>query len=103
MFDTWGLTPEPPQSFTVTAFAQLIQQYGPLWVAQQIDDPHILVITGISGDGTPTGTILSINDPWPPGGGSQYTLTYAQFESRQASLAMRERDLPGMPLYVAHL
>ena len=109
MFDAWGLHPEPPQTYTVDGFVQLLNDHGPLWVASAEPGPHIRVVTGVTGDGTPDGTILSINDPWQtgmttfslPNLGAQYTETYAQFELKQRTLATEESNVEG--LYVAHL
>ena len=110
MFKYWGLTPEAPQSYTVEGFAHLLKDNGPLWVASAAPGPHIRVVTGMSGDGTPDGTIVYINDPWQtgmttfsmPNSGSQYTETYHQFQDKQDSLAMTELKIPGA-LYVAHV
>jgi hypothetical protein len=67
------------------------------------------VVTGLVGDGTPHGTILSINDPWEkgmvtfrlPNAGARYSESYTQFERKQRSLALAEANLEG--IYVAHL
>jgi hypothetical protein len=67
------------------------------------------VVTGLSGDGTPDGTTVHINDPWErgmsqfrmPNAGAQYTETYRQFEQKQATLARRESNVQG--IYIAHL
>jgi hypothetical protein len=110
MFQYWGLTPEAPQSYTVEGFAHLLKDNGPLWVASAEPGPHIRVVTGMSGDGTPDGTTVYINDPLQigmtkfsmPNSGSQYTETYHQFQDKQDSLAMTELKTPGA-LYVAHV
>jgi Papain-like cysteine protease AvrRpt2 len=110
MFNYWGLIPEPPQSYTVEGFANLLQRYGPLWVASAEPGPHIRVVTGMTGDGTPDGTTLFINDPWQtgmkvfslPNSGSQYSETYNQFVQKQDTLAISELSTPNA-IYVAHL
>jgi len=112
MFNYWGLVVEPPQSYTVQGFANLLQRYGPLWVASAEPGPHIRVVTGMSGDGTSEGTNLNINDPWQvgmanftlPNSGSYYTETYDQFVKKQNSLARAysELSIPNS-IYVAHL
>ena len=107
---TWGFVAEPPQSYMIEAFVDLLRRFGPLWVASAEPGPHIRVITGIHGDGTPDGTILHINDPWeqgmtqfnPNNRGSQYTETFSQFEAKQASLVGQERSIRA-PIYIAHL
>ncbi|CBL45771.1 Hypothetical protein HDN1F_21880 [gamma proteobacterium HdN1] len=110
VMQVWGFVPEPPQSYMISAFANLLRRYGPLWVASAEPGPHIRVITGIRGDGTPDGTTLYINDPWeqgmtsfqPSNRGAQYTETFRQFEEKQATLATRERNVRA-PIYIAHL
>lgn len=110
MFSAWGLIPEPPQTYTVEGFKQLLENYGPLWVASKEGGPHIRVVTGISGDGSPDGTTLYVNDPQeqgmkefkPSNKGSRYTETYRQFVQKQSELAAEEIHYP-YPLYVAHL
>lgn len=103
MFAAWGLTPEPIQSYTASAFADLLEQYGPLWVAAKTaPGVHVVVVTGISGDGTADGTTLFINDPWPVGAGSQYWVTYRDFELAQGNLARAEMQTEAKPYYIAH-
>jgi len=107
IFPIWGMVPEPPQSYTVEAFYQLLDRYGPLWVAAAMPSAHIRVVTGMVGDGSPDGTTVFINDPWElgmtdfrlPNAGAQYTETYAQFVARTEKLAIAE-DVRG--IYVAH-
>ena len=108
MFSVFRLTPEPAQSYTVTGFADLLKRYGPLWVASAEPGPHVRVVTGIAGDGTPTGTLLYINDPWEagmksfrlPNRGAQYTESYQRFVERQETLGRQEIKQQG--IYVAH-
>ncbi len=110
MFAAWGLVPESPQTYTLAGFKSLLEQYGPLWVAAAVPGPHIRVVTGISGDGSPDGTTLYINDPWEPGmkafresnKGGQYTETYREFVAKQSELAASEMHVKA-PIYVAHL
>lgn len=109
MFEYWGLEYEAPQTYTPQGLVDLVRSYGPLWVATHEGAPHIRVIAGISGDGTPTGTILTIYDPWQRGmrryrsnnTGSIYTETFQEFERKQHELAGREMNEPA-PYYVAH-
>jgi hypothetical protein len=63
------------QSWTVDGLADLLRD-GPISIMGQLADLHAVVVSGISGDGTPGGTTLTIIDPWPVGVGSTYTLTY---------------------------
>ena len=97
----WGLRTRPPQSYSVQAFREMLETYGPLWTAGAVPGPHIRVVAGIAGDGTPEGTRLTILDPWPVGTGARYEETYAEYERKQAELGRRERHLQG--IYVAHI
>jgi hypothetical protein len=113
MFSYWGLRPEAPQCYTVVGFAQMLNASGPLWVAGDLGttgrEPHVRVVAGMQGDGTPEGTVLTIHDPWQrgmtqfrsPNNGATYTMTYQEFTENQERLAMHEIDIPGA-LYVAH-
>lgn len=108
MFRVWRLTPETAQSYTVQGFADLLKRHGPLWVASAEPGPHVRVVTGMVGDGTPSGTIVHINDPWEqgmvafrtPNQGAQYTETYQRFVEKQETLGRQEIALQG--IYVAH-
>ncbi len=115
MFEVWGLVPETRRDFNIEYIADLLWNYGPLWVASDEELTgngrrygHIRVITGIRGDGTPEGTILYINDPWdrnrtqwrPSNRGSQYTETVAEFLSKLRHLEERENNENA--IYLAH-
>ena len=113
MFAYWGLRPEPPLCYTVMGFAEMLNAHGPLWVAGDLGssgrEPHVRVVAGMQGDGTPDGTILTIHDPWQrgmttfrtPNTGSTYTMTYNEFMDNQERLAMHEINIPGA-IYIAH-
>ena len=109
MFSVWGLQYEYPQTYTVEGFIDLLE-VGPLWVATDLSGgAHVVVVSGIQGDGTPDGTILTIMDPWergmttfrPSNSGSTYTQTYTEFVNRQENLAVRELSEPEA-FYVAY-
>jgi hypothetical protein len=80
---------------------QLLENYGPLWVASNSPDPHVRVITGIEGDGTADGSVLDILDPLergmkflnPSNSGSSYSETFRQFEIEQNSLQQKGMTL----------
>lgn len=91
-----GLQTQPPQSFSIDAFIGLLRDHGPLYVAAKTPMKHVVVVTGIISDGNPdgSGTRVRIADPWErapgiaglpnnyrptPGGGSRYTLSWADF------------------------
>ena len=111
VMNVWGFVAEAPATYTVQGFADLLSNYGPLWVASaEQPGPHIRVVTGIQGDGSADGTLLYINDPWERGmssfqssnRGSQYTESYSEFLRKQSELAERETGLEA-PIYIAHL
>jgi len=54
-----------PQTWSVDGLVQLLKR-GPVALMGAIPSLHAVVIGGISGDGTPSGTELTIYDPWPP-------------------------------------
>jgi hypothetical protein len=100
---SWGLFVEPPQSYGVAAFRDLIETMGPLWVGVLVSpEPpsppfgHAVVVTGIRTDGNSdgSGTFLRIKDPLkriPPAPGkkptydlsantgSEYVLSWQEF------------------------
>ena len=53
----------PPQSYTIEGWRELLEQNGPLWLGVAVPSGHAVVITGLSGDGTPEGTIVRYDDP----------------------------------------
>lgn len=76
-----GLHPQPPQSYSVQGWENLLRNYGPIWVTTD-EDPgqraaiHARIITGIHGDGTPENTKFKIVDP---AGGRRYEESIAVF------------------------
>jgi hypothetical protein len=108
----WGLVVRVPQSNTVERFAQLLEQYGPLWVAARVPfiGSHIRIVTGMDVEPNPDLTRVYINDPWErgmlafrwPNRGAQYSTTYKQFVAEVDNLAFAEMLEPA-PVYVAHL
>lgn len=110
VFPVWGMVAEAAQNYTVEGFCDLLNTFGPLWVASAEPGPHVRVVTGIKSDGTPDGTTLFINDPWEagmaefrlPNAGAQYSETYTDFVRKQEALGRRESSIPGA-VYVAHL
>jgi hypothetical protein len=109
IFSFFDMAAQPAQTYTVEGFYQLLENYGPLWVASSQPGPHIRVVIGMQGDGTADGTLLYINDPWedgmtqyrPNNKGSRITETYNEFIRKQAELAQTELD--EQAIYVAHL
>ncbi len=69
-----GLEAEPPMSFTMEAWEDLLRNYGPLWVTTDENvgpgfSIHARIIRGMHGDGTAEGTEFDVVDP---AGGREY-------------------------------
>ena len=86
--ELWDLEIINTRIYTVKDFAALLEE-GPLWVVKDLDDKHAVVISEMSGDATPDGTLLTIYDPWDEGvddpqglglhTGSIYIKTFSEF------------------------
>jgi outer membrane protein OmpA-like peptidoglycan-associated protein len=77
--ERWRLVSESPDDvWDVDRFRALLESHGPLWVGEASPGLHAIVVTGIYGDGTPDGTSVRVNDPWPVGGGERYTISFQQ-------------------------
>jgi hypothetical protein len=97
VFRYWGLTyyrmiPE------IKNLIELIAENGPLFIVTS-EDPnqpnmvHARVVSQISGDGTPSGTILTIYDPWPVSKGSVYEETFEQFIAKYNTVSSRSTGI----------
>ncbi len=80
---------EPPQDYSVTGWANLIKQYGPLWVTTNeaptgLFSVHARIVTALKGDGTVDGTSFTIVDP---ADGAVHTETVTQFVNKYDSVA----------------
>ncbi len=79
-----GLRTEPQASFPIEGWAQMLRRHGLCYVALVMPRGgqnyvgHALVVEGITGDGTPYGTRVSIIDP---GRGSRGTGPFATVEA----------------------
>ena len=75
----WGLVLETPRAMTIPYLLELLREKGPLWVGEATPGLHSIVLSGLYGDGTPDGTFVRINDPWPEGKGARYHRTFTEF------------------------
>lgn len=91
-----GFTLEAPQCYTLRGVKQLLQHYGPLWVATAAPSPHIRVVTGIDGH------FVLVNDPAPVGSGSSYRVSFEHFFGQMETLGSQEIKEKN-PVYLAHL
>lgn len=94
----WGLVIEPPRTYSVRDLRELLEQKGPLWVGEASPGLHVVVLTGMRGDGTPEGTTMRIADPWPVGEGERYSITFAELSRNLEAAA----GLSGVPTQVLH-
>jgi Papain-like cysteine protease AvrRpt2/Trypsin-like peptidase domain/Protein of unknown function (DUF3238) len=103
---------EPPQSYTIEAFRQLIAKNGPLWVGEANPGLHVIVVTGLYSDGSET--YVRITDPWDreiglpgkPGiyadthaAGSRYIMRWADFVAEYEKAAT---DFARVNLQILH-
>ena len=96
---TLGMKSEAPQCYAVEGFHQLLRAYGPIWVMEDMDAPsnrnvHAVVATGIHGDGTVSGTRVTIVDPLRP---ATYSLPFDQFGQQ-----METPDMVNLGVQVFH-
>jgi len=111
----WGFVTEPPMSYMPDAFGEMLQRFGPLWVASAVPGVHIRVVTGFEPGSDPDGfsdAVVHINDPWergmktfrPGNRGSQYSMSYVDFSQQVANLgAITNKNRDPSPMFVAHL
>jgi len=101
LFAVFGLTVVDFTSYSVSDFADLLNNYGPLYIASRepICLPHsqvnheAKVVVAMVGDGTPGGTQLTIYDPYST---SPISMSYTQFLDEQIAAA----DSDNTGLYV---
>ncbi|MGZ3144433.1 papain-like cysteine protease family protein [Lentzea chajnantorensis] len=77
---TWRLAEERVTGLSPRDWAALLREWGPVWAVRP-DAPHRgVVVCGIDGDGTPEGTSVRVNDPWPPFAGTAEHITFTRFD-----------------------
>lgn len=98
---TLGLTQLPPASYTIEYLTSILDQ-SPLMAvimyASTSNIAHMIIITGITGDGTPGGTSLQINDPLPLNTGKTYTIAFNDFLSKFEQVVAYENNWPNTDL-----
>ncbi len=84
----WGLQKEWPLCYTIEGFRELLESCGPLWIGMAVPSGHAVVVTGLYGNGTPEGTFVRYNDPWPVGQGRERQVkNYTQFMQEYENFA----------------
>ena len=79
--ETWHLERLGPAHRLPSDWAALIRAKGPIWIVATAAPDHAVVVTGLHGDGSRRGTMVSINNPWPPGRGALETTSFADFRA----------------------
>ena len=93
---TLGLTALPPASYTIDYFFSLLDQspiMAVIMFSANSNIAHMVVIASISGDRTPDGTTLGINDPLPLNNGHTYTISFTDFLNKFESVVAYENNL----------
>jgi len=98
---TLGLTQLPAASYTIEYLTSILNN-GPIMAvimySSSSNIAHMIVITGISGDGTPEGTSLQINDPLPLNAGKTYSIAFNDFLSKFEQVVAYENNWPNTDL-----
>lgn len=94
----WGLVEERRETWTVGELRRILQRHGPVWLGEASPGLHSIVVTGMHGDGTPDGTWVRVNDPWPVGRGERYTLPWRTLSANYRAAS----DLIGVQAHVLH-
>jgi hypothetical protein len=93
---TLGLTALPPASYTIDYFFSVLDEspiMAVIMFSANSTIAHMVVITGITGDRTPDGTSLSINDPLPLNTGHTYSISFTDFLNKFESVVAYENNL----------
>jgi V8-like Glu-specific endopeptidase/cell wall-associated NlpC family hydrolase len=81
--DAWDLVAEPPASYTIDTWRDMLGSYGPLYIDMTWNTAgggHVRVLIGMESDGAPDGsdTTMFMHDPWP-GTPGRIRLSFADF------------------------
>lgn len=77
---TWGLVEAGPVSATPETWANMLHNWGPIWIVEVGNPYHAVVVIGIMGDGTPENTWVLVNNPWPPNAGVVEYKVFSDFD-----------------------
>lgn len=94
----WGLVEERRDTWTVEALRDVLRRHGPVWLGEASPGLHSIVVVGMHGDGTPDGTWVRVNDPWPVGRGERYTLPWRALSANYRAAS----NLIGVQAHVLH-
>jgi len=81
--DAWNLVPEPPASYTIAAWRQMLADSGPIYLDMNWSPGsggHARVLVGMTSGGAADGsdTVMYLHDPWPDTAG-RIKLPFAEF------------------------
>lgn len=81
--DAWNLVPEPPASYTVQAWRQMLEASGPIYIDMNWSPDnggHARVLIGMTSGGAADGsdTVMYMHDPWP-GTPGRIKLSFTEF------------------------
>ena len=83
----WQLIAERPAAIDARQLHRLLVANGPLWVGEASPGLHVVVVTGMIGDGSDDGTRLRVLDPWPVGRGERYSIPVSELARSHRALA----------------
>lgn len=83
----WQLIAERPAAIDAAHLHRLLTANGPLWVGEASPGLHVVVVTGMVGNGSDAGTRLRILDPWPVGRGERYLIPVGDLARTHRALA----------------
>ena len=98
---TLGLTALPPASYTIEYLTSILNAspiMAVIMFSSSSNIAHMIIIANISGDGTPGGTTLQINDPLPLNTGNTYTIAFNDFLSKFEQVVAYENNFPNTDL-----
>ena len=100
-----GLEAAPPMNYSPRGLLNLLKQHGPIWITTDEDTSqqfsiHARILTGIAGNETKNGTMLSIIDP--AYGGQQYEESYAEFGQKFEEEALSSNATTALRIQVAY-
>jgi hypothetical protein len=83
----WQLVAERPATLDAAQLHALLAANGPLWVGEASPGLHVVVVSGLVGDGSDAGTRLRVLDPWPVGRGERYLIPVSDLARTHRALA----------------
>ncbi len=73
----FGLVVEAPRTYGVAGIREKLERCGPLWMGEASPGLHVIVLSGLYGDGSRESTFARICDPWPRERGERYVIRFS--------------------------